>query len=72
GFRFLFLGVWVRVPPPALTPVGHDDVLTAGGDMYDESDDEHDEGDTCPYCGDGPLHVHEGYLQCPNCGSSID
>ena len=31
--------------------------------MYDESDSDHDEGDICPYCGDGPLHVHEGYLQ---------
>ncbi|NBV03964.1 MAG: hypothetical protein EBS10_07305 [Acidimicrobiia bacterium] len=41
-------------------------------DMYDEPESDHDEGDTCPYCGDGPLHVHEGYLQCPNCGSSID
>ena len=40
--------------------------------MDDESESEHDEGDTCPYCGDGPLHVSEGYLQCPNCGSSID
>ena len=41
-------------------------------DMYDEPESDHDEGDTCPYCGDSPLHVHEGYLQCPNCGSSID
>lgn len=41
-------------------------------DMYDEPESGHDEGDTCPDCGDGPLHVHEGCLQCPNCGSSID
>jgi DNA-directed RNA polymerase subunit RPC12/RpoP len=40
--------------------------------MYKEPETDHDEGDTCPYCGDGPLHDHEGHLQCPNCGSSID
>ena len=41
-------------------------------DNYDELESDHDEGDICPYCGDGPLHVHQGYPQCPNCGSSID